>query len=87
MPFAILSAPMMVRNLWAITNGVTPDPRLAQSEFWMTVSVSQSIAEVARREFGEHTISNQRNHPIGDSPSSKVKSLLRRAIALASVKI
>jgi len=36
----ILSASMMVCNLWAIVNNVTSDPRLVRSEFWITVSVS-----------------------------------------------
>jgi len=65
MSLTFLSASMIACNLWTIVNSVTPDQRLGRSELWMTASVSQSIAKVARREFGEHKISNHRNHPIG----------------------
>ena len=40
MPLTILSASIMVCNLWAIVNSVTSDPRFVRSEFWITVSVS-----------------------------------------------
>ena len=40
MRLTILSVSIDVCNLWAIVNGVTSDPRLVRSEFWMTASVS-----------------------------------------------
>ena len=44
---------MIVCNLWATVNSVTSNPGFVRSEFWITLSVWWSMAQVAINEFRE----------------------------------